>query len=34
MWLENREKAKWQEAVADASEGLDPDPVFDRLESK
>ncbi|MGA3264306.1 MAG: type II toxin-antitoxin system ParD family antitoxin [Terracidiphilus sp.] len=24
----------WQEAVADESEGLDPDPVFDRLESK
>jgi len=24
----------WQEAVADDSEGLDPDPVFDRLESK
>jgi antitoxin ParD1/3/4 len=24
----------WQEAVADESEGLDPEPVFDRLESK
>ena len=24
----------WQEAVADDSEGLDPDKVFDRLESK
>jgi antitoxin ParD1/3/4 len=24
----------WQEAVSDNSEGLDPDPVFDRLESK
>lgn len=24
----------WQEAVADDSEGLDPDAVFDRLESK
>ncbi len=24
----------WREAVADDSEGLDPDPVFDRLESK
>jgi antitoxin ParD1/3/4 len=24
----------WEEAVADDSEGLDPDPVFDRLESK
>ena len=24
----------WQEAVADESEGLDPDPVFKRLESK
>ncbi len=24
----------WQEAVADDSEGLDPDPVFDRLERK
>jgi len=23
----------WQEAVADESEGLDPEPVFDRLES-
>jgi hypothetical protein len=23
----------WQEAVADDSEGLDPEPVFDRLES-
>jgi antitoxin ParD1/3/4 len=25
---------KWQEAVVDETEGLDPDPVFDRLESK
>jgi antitoxin ParD1/3/4 len=24
----------WQEAVADESEGLDPEPVFVRLESK
>jgi len=24
----------WQEAVADDSEGLDPEPVFDRLEGK
>jgi antitoxin ParD1/3/4 len=24
----------WQEAVTDDSEGLDPEPVFDRLESK
>jgi antitoxin ParD1/3/4 len=24
----------WQQAVADDSEGLDPDAVFDRLESK
>jgi antitoxin ParD1/3/4 len=24
----------WQEAVSDNSEGLDPDPVFDRLENK
>jgi len=24
----------WQEAVADDSEGLDPEPVFERLESK
>jgi antitoxin ParD1/3/4 len=24
----------WQEAVADNSEGLDPDPVFDDLESR
>jgi antitoxin ParD1/3/4 len=24
----------WLEAVADDSEGLDPEPVFDRLESK
>jgi antitoxin ParD1/3/4 len=27
-------RKKWQEAVADESEGLDPEPVFDRLESK
>lgn len=31
--LANLRKA-WQEAVADESEGLDPDPVFDGLESK
>jgi len=24
----------WQEDVSDDSEGLDPDPVFERLESK
>ena len=24
----------WQEAIADDSEGLDPGPVFDRLERK
>jgi antitoxin ParD1/3/4 len=24
----------WQEAVSDDSEGLDPDPVFDRLANK
>jgi antitoxin ParD1/3/4 len=24
----------WQEAVADDSDGLNPDPVFDRLENK
>ena len=24
----------WQEAVSDNSEGIDPDPVFDRLENK
>jgi len=23
----------WQEAVANDSEGLDPEPVFDRMES-
>jgi len=27
-------RTRWQEAVADASEGLDPDPVFLRLEKK
>jgi antitoxin ParD1/3/4 len=27
-------RRKWLEAVADDSEGLDPDPVFDRLEEK
>jgi hypothetical protein len=27
-------RKQWQQAVADDSEGLDPDPVFDRLESK
>lgn len=27
-------RKNWQEAVVDESEGLDPDPVFDRLESK
>jgi antitoxin ParD1/3/4 len=31
--VSNLRKA-WQEAVADNSEGLDPDPLFDRLESK
>jgi antitoxin ParD1/3/4 len=31
--LSNLRKA-WLEAVADDSEGLDPDAVFDRLESK
>jgi len=31
--LANLRKA-WQEAVADDSEGLDADAVFDRLESK
>ena len=31
--LSNLRKA-WQQAVADDSEGLDPDAVFDRLESK
>jgi antitoxin ParD1/3/4 len=24
----------WQEAVSDGAEGLDPEPVFDRLEAK
>ncbi len=27
-------RARWREAVADDSEGLDPDAVFDRLESR
>jgi antitoxin ParD1/3/4 len=27
-------RKQWQQAVADESEGLDPDLVFDRLESK
>jgi antitoxin ParD1/3/4 len=27
-------RKSWQEAVADDSEGLDPEPVFDRLERK
>jgi antitoxin ParD1/3/4 len=27
-------RKKWQDAVADESEGLDPGTVFDRLESK
>jgi len=27
-------RKQWQQAIADDSEGLDPDPVFDRLESK
>jgi antitoxin ParD1/3/4 len=27
-------RKKWLEAVADDSDGLDPDPVFDRLEGK
>jgi antitoxin ParD1/3/4 len=31
--LQNLRK-QWQEAVADDSEGIDPGPVFDRLESK
>jgi antitoxin ParD1/3/4 len=31
--LQNLRK-QWQEAVGDNSEGLDPGPVFDRLESK
>jgi antitoxin ParD1/3/4 len=27
-------RRKWSEAVADDSDGLDPDPVFDQLEGK
>lgn len=27
-------RKKWLEAVADNSEGLDPEPVFDQLEAK
>jgi antitoxin ParD1/3/4 len=27
-------RKKWLEALADDSEGLDPDPVFDQLEGK
>jgi antitoxin ParD1/3/4 len=27
-------RKKWLDAVADDSEGLDPDPVFDRLDGK
>jgi antitoxin ParD1/3/4 len=27
-------RSRWQEAVVDDSEGLDPEPVFDRLEAK
>jgi antitoxin ParD1/3/4 len=27
-------RKQWQQATADDSEGLDPDQVFDRLESK
>ncbi len=27
-------RLRWREAVADDSEGLDPDAVFDRLETK
>lgn len=27
-------RKKWMDAVADDSEGLDPDPVFERLEGK
>lgn len=27
-------RLRWQEAVADSSEGLAPDPIFDRLEKK
>ncbi len=30
----NHLRKLWQEAVADESEGLDPEPVFKRLESK
>jgi antitoxin ParD1/3/4 len=30
----SRLRKAWQEAVADESEGLDPEPVFERLESK
>ena len=30
--LFHRRKA-WQEAVTDDSEGIDPEPIFDRLES-
>jgi hypothetical protein len=27
-------RKQWQRAIADDTEGLDPDQVFDRLESK
>jgi antitoxin ParD1/3/4 len=27
-------RKQWQQAVVDDSDGLDPDPVFDRLENK
>lgn len=27
-------RSRWQEAVADDSDGFDPEPVFDRLEAK
>lgn len=30
----SRLRRAWQEAVADESEGLDPEPAFARLESK
>jgi antitoxin ParD1/3/4 len=30
----SRLRRAWQEAVADESEGLDPEPVFARLENK
>ena len=30
----SRLRKLWQDAVADKSDGLDPEPVFKRLESK